>query len=155
MCLRIIYIYIFNIYILSSTDRSVSFYQNSSVWLDRLDSWSWDQNPVDSNANPRFYHSNEETSASKGNLNDYESQLFLFTYIRLTATESSIHRIWPEITYNGWYAIIPNHSKSIKSYLFRWMFRNSKTIKVGLIFFFLNWHLMKSRLQDIQASSFY
>ena len=45
------------IYILSSTDRSVSFYQNSSVWLDRLDSRSWDQNPVDSNANPRFYHS--------------------------------------------------------------------------------------------------
>ena len=39
-----LYIYI---YILSSTDRSVSFYQNSSVWLDRLDSRSWDQNLVD------------------------------------------------------------------------------------------------------------
>ena len=51
-----IYIYIY-IYILSSTDRCVSFYQNSSVWLDRLDSRSWDRNPVDSNANPRFYHS--------------------------------------------------------------------------------------------------
>ena len=51
-------------YILSSTDRSVSFYQNSSVWLDRLDSRNWDRNPVDSNANPRFYH--EETSASFG-----------------------------------------------------------------------------------------
>ena len=48
------YIYI---YILSSTDRSVSFYQNSSVCLDTLDSRSWDRNPVDSNANPRFYHS--------------------------------------------------------------------------------------------------
>ena len=34
--------------------------------------------------------SHEETSASEGNLNGYESQL-LFTYIRLTATESSIH----------------------------------------------------------------
>ena len=45
------------IYILSSTDRSVSFYQNSSVWLDSLDSRSWDRNPVDSNANPRFYYS--------------------------------------------------------------------------------------------------
>ena len=51
-----IYIYIY-IYILSSTDRPVSFYQNSSVWLDRLDSRSWDRNSVDSNANPRFYHS--------------------------------------------------------------------------------------------------
>ena len=36
--------------------------------------------------------SHEETSASGGNLNGYESQLLLFTYIRLTATESSIHR---------------------------------------------------------------
>ena len=50
-----IYIYIY-IYILSSTDRSVSFYLNSSVWLDRLDSRSWDRNPVDSNANPGFSH---------------------------------------------------------------------------------------------------
>ena len=44
-----IYIYIY-IYIYTSTDRSVSFYQNSSVWLDRLDSRSWDRNPVYSNA---------------------------------------------------------------------------------------------------------
>ena len=35
--------------------------------------------------------SHEETSASEGNLNAYVSNLFLFTYIRLTATESSIH----------------------------------------------------------------
>ena len=49
-----LYIYIY-IYILSSTGRSVSFYQNSSVWLDILDSRSWDRNPVDSNANPRLY----------------------------------------------------------------------------------------------------
>ena len=35
--------------------------------------------------------SREETSAREGNLNGYESQLLLFTYIRLTATESSIH----------------------------------------------------------------
>ena len=35
--------------------------------------------------------SHEETSESEGNLNGYESQLLLFTYIRLTATESSIH----------------------------------------------------------------
>ena len=33
----------------------------------------------------------EETSASEGNLNAYVSQLFLFTYIRLTATEILIH----------------------------------------------------------------
>ena len=51
-----IYIYIY-IYILSFTDWPVSFYQNSSVWLNRLDSRYWDRNPVDSNANPRFYHS--------------------------------------------------------------------------------------------------
>ena len=31
------------IYILSSTDKPVSFYQNSSVWLDRLDSRSRDR----------------------------------------------------------------------------------------------------------------
>ena len=35
--------------------------------------------------------SHKETSASEGNLNGYESQLLLFTYIRLTATETSIH----------------------------------------------------------------
>ena len=35
--------------------------------------------------------SQEKTSASEGNLNAYVSQLFLFTYISLTATESSIH----------------------------------------------------------------
>ena len=35
--------------------------------------------------------SHEEASASEVNLNGYESQLLLFTYIRLTATESSIH----------------------------------------------------------------
>ena len=33
----------------------------------------------------------EETSAIEGNLNAYVSHLFLFTYIRLTATVSSIH----------------------------------------------------------------
>ena len=37
--------------------QTVSFYQNSSVLLDRLDSRSWDQNLADFNANPRFYHS--------------------------------------------------------------------------------------------------
>ena len=47
--------------------------------------------------------SHEETSAREGNLNGYESQLLLFTYIRLTATESSIHmkslalRLWQQI----------------------------------------------------------
>ena len=51
-----IYIYIY-IYILSSTYRPVLFYQNSSVWLDRLDSRTWDWNLADWNANPRFYHS--------------------------------------------------------------------------------------------------
>ena len=35
--------------------------------------------------------SHEKTSASEGNLNGYKSQLLLFKYIRLTATESSIH----------------------------------------------------------------
>ena len=89
VCVRYIYIYIY-IYILSSTDRSVSFYQNSSVWLDRQDSRSRDRSPVNANAIPRSYHS--ATRASEGNLNGYVSQLFfLFTYIRLTATESSIH----------------------------------------------------------------
>ena len=35
--------------------------------------------------------SHEEARISKVNLNGYEPQLLLFTYIRLTATESSIH----------------------------------------------------------------
>ena len=35
--------------------------------------------------------SHEETSAREGNVSAYVSQLYLFTYIRLTATESSIH----------------------------------------------------------------
>ena len=35
--------------------------------------------------------SHEEASVSEVNLNGYESQLILFTYICLTATESSIH----------------------------------------------------------------
>ena len=43
------------IYIKTSTDRSVSFYQNTSVWLDIVASRSWDRNPVDSKANPRLY----------------------------------------------------------------------------------------------------
>ena len=78
------------IYILSSTDRSVSFYQNSSVWLEILDSRSWDRNPVDSNANPRLYPSaTRKPAAAKKILNGYEPQLLLFTYIRSTATESS------------------------------------------------------------------
>ena len=37
--------------------QTVLLYHNTSVWLDRLDSWSWDQNTADSNANLRFYHS--------------------------------------------------------------------------------------------------
>ena len=39
------YIYIY-IYIVIHR-QTVSFYQNSSVWLNRLDSWSWDWNLVD------------------------------------------------------------------------------------------------------------
>ena len=35
--------------------------------------------------------SHEETSVSEGHLNAYVLHLFLFTYIRLTATESSVH----------------------------------------------------------------
>ena len=35
--------------------------------------------------------SHEEATASQVNLNVYESQLLLFTYICITATESSIH----------------------------------------------------------------
>ena len=65
--------------------RSISFYQKSFVRLEMLDS-------------QRFKHqskilplSHGETSASERNLNGYESQLLLFIYIRLPATESSIH----------------------------------------------------------------
>ena len=46
-----IYIYIYIYIYIVITDRSVSFNQNSSVWLDILASRGWDRNPVDSNAN--------------------------------------------------------------------------------------------------------
>ena len=53
-----IYIYIYVcVCVWSSTDRSVSFYQNSSVWLDIQASRSWERSPVDSNSNPRLYTS--------------------------------------------------------------------------------------------------
>ena len=84
-----IYVYI---YILSSTDRPVSFYQNPSVWLDMLDSRSWDGKPGWLKRQSKFLPlSHEETSAIEGNLNAYVSHLFLFKYIPLTATEGSIH----------------------------------------------------------------
>ena len=38
----------------NQTKPDVSFYHNSSVWLDKLDPLSWDRKPVDSNANPRL-----------------------------------------------------------------------------------------------------
>ena len=69
----------------------VSFYQNSSVWLDKLDSRSWDRNLTDKHQYEILPLSHEETSASEGNLNAYVSHLFLFAYIHLMATESSIH----------------------------------------------------------------
>ena len=50
-----IYIYIYIYFVIQR--QTVSFYQNSSGWLDRLDSRSWDRNLPDWNANPRFYHS--------------------------------------------------------------------------------------------------
>ena len=48
-----IYIYIYIV----SHRQTVLFYQNSSVWLDRQDSRSWDRNLANCNTNPRFYHS--------------------------------------------------------------------------------------------------
>ena len=48
-----IYIYIYIVI----HRQTVSLYQNSSVWLNSLDSRSWDRKLVDWNANPRFYHS--------------------------------------------------------------------------------------------------
>ena len=94
----LIYIYL---YISSSTDRSVSFYQNSSVWLDILASRCWERNQVDSNANPGLYTSATRNQWQRSKfLDGYESQLQLFTYIRLTAAESSIH-IWRALQINA------------------------------------------------------
>ena len=67
---------------MSSTDRSVSFYQNYSVWIEtRLT-----QTPI-----KILPLSHEETSASEGNLNDYESQNA--TYIQFDNMD-----IYPSIT---------------------------------------------------------
>ena len=52
-----LYIYIYMYIYIVIHRQTVSFYQNSSVWLDRLDSLGWDRNLADWNANPRFYHS--------------------------------------------------------------------------------------------------
>ena len=48
-----IYIYIYIVI----HRQTVSFYQNSSVWLDRQDSRNWDRNLAEWNSNSRFYHS--------------------------------------------------------------------------------------------------
>ena len=82
-----IYIYIYMYIYIVIHWQTVSFYQNSSVWLDRVYSRSWERNLADCKANPRVLY--EETNVSKGILNSYVSHLF--TYIRLTATERSIH----------------------------------------------------------------
>ena len=49
--------------------------------------------------------SHEETVPSERNLNGYESQLLLFTYIRLTATESSIHS--KSLASGEWQPLLP------------------------------------------------
>ena len=36
--------------------QTVSLYHNFSVWLDTVDSRSWDRNLADSNDNPRSYN---------------------------------------------------------------------------------------------------
>ena len=41
---------------INSNPQGVSLYHNSLLWLDTPDSWSWDQNPFDSYASRRFYH---------------------------------------------------------------------------------------------------
>ena len=80
------------IYILSSTDRS-SFVLSELISVAREARFPKlvskpGRLKRQSKIPPLSY---EETSASEGNLNSYELQLLLFTYIRLTATESSIH----------------------------------------------------------------
>ena len=65
-----------NAHILSSTDRSVSFYQNSSVWLDILDSRSWVRNPVDSNAKPKLYPS--------------QPHIYIYIYIYIYLEENNV-----------------------------------------------------------------
>ena len=75
------------IYILSSTDRSVSFSVGKRARFPRLVSkpgWLKRQSKI-------LPLSLEKASAGEVNLNGYESQLLLFTYFRLTATENSIH----------------------------------------------------------------
>ena len=50
--LTYIYIYIY----IYCHPQSVSFYQNSSVWLDRQDSRSWDRNLADCDPNPIYIY---------------------------------------------------------------------------------------------------
>ena len=73
----------------------------SVVWHTRIPLLG--SKPVVSNTNPRLYTSvTRKPAAAKQILNGYESLLLLFTYIRLTATESSFHLYEePRIYANG------------------------------------------------------
>ena len=86
-------IHIQYIYILSSTDGQTCLVLSELFSVTRQDrfpklgskpGWQKRQTKI-------LPLSHDENSASEGNLNAYVSYLFLFAYIRLTATESSIH----------------------------------------------------------------
>ena len=64
----------------------------------------------------------EETSASEGNLNAYASHLFLFTYIRLTATESSIHL--KNLAWRKWQPLLPSPESSVCEVEWQTLFKN-------------------------------
>ena len=82
-----IYIYIY-IYIVRQT---VPFYQNSSVCLVSLDSRSWDQNLADWRQSKVLPLSHEGNQRKQRKFKRLCITFVLFTYIRLTATGSSIH----------------------------------------------------------------
>ena len=88
-----IYIYIYYIYIYIIIHRQICFVLSELISVARQDrfpklgskpGWLKRQSKI-------LPLNHEEASIIEVNLNGYESQLLLFTYIRLTATESSIH----------------------------------------------------------------
>ena len=90
----------------SSTARLCRCITTASLWLVTLHFPSWDRNPGWLKRQSKIPpHSHEETSVSKGILNTYLITFVLCTYIRLTATESSIHS--KSLTLHEWQPWLP------------------------------------------------
>ena len=80
--------------------QTVLLYHNSSVWR------NWDRNKADFYASRKFYSTaTRKLIVNDGILNTYVSLFVLSTYIRLTASENSIHL--KSLALREWKPLIP------------------------------------------------